>query len=398
MAGSTKGFLHTEGQTAIEGGNGNSLPSLGSKSLDGCAGQSMSSLLVDHGLCNGHGQANKCDEQCILECTDTFLEPRDGLNQIWTGMVSSSSGSRDDDSRLCAPGKFIHDDGWMDGWMDGGREGDIPIAATKPIIEPRMHTLGKRDVPPLDWKLLNVTRHNTRKEDNRCVNRPDLGRYKSGPLPALKIQTPISTGAPCHGFPRKGPDRSESPKRTCETGVRGSEARQGDERERGGKVTLRWGPQLDQATYKNRQRLYLSEQFNEEAHSPFVKEYKTIIHPGEVLIWDVELQPNRHPMLGATESRPDLGRTMLQMRRSEQELCSVGGWQQSSCQGSSPHDPDPRPCLGHFNRNVGSPKGQANASMATRLSKLQQQLEVEKHATYDAQADQCCYHDMALKS
>ncbi|CAL9049628.1 unnamed protein product, partial [Musa banksii] len=64
----------------------------------------------------------------------------------------------------------------------------------------------------------------------------------------------------------------------------GSEARQGDERERGGKVTVdvRWGPQLDQATYKNRQRLYLSEQFNEETHSPFVKENKTIIHPGEV--------------------------------------------------------------------------------------------------------------------
>ncbi|THU61967.1 hypothetical protein C4D60_Mb01t00190 [Musa balbisiana] len=202
---------------------------------------------------------------------------------------------------------------------------------------------------------------------------------------------------------------SESPKRSCETGASGSEARQGDEGERGGKVTedvryaqwkslvpvlydwlanhnlvwpslsCRWGPQQDQATYKNRQRLYLSEQakvlihpsllvsiliititlhtdgsvpntlvianceivkprvaavehisqFNEEAHSPFVKEYKTIIHPGEVnrirelpqyrkivathtdspnvvLIWDVELQPNRHPMLGATESPPDL--------------------------------------------------------------------------------------------
>ncbi|CAL9073092.1 unnamed protein product [Musa acuminata var. zebrina] len=152
-----------------------------------------------------------------------------------------------------------------------------------------------------------------------------------------------------------------------------------------------WGPQLEQATYKNRQRLYLSEQasesrslaftiilagnaihpcfggatniasvtlqtdgsvpntlviancevvkprvaaaehisqFNEEARSPFVKKYKTIIHPGEVnrirelpqnskivathtdspdvLIWDVEAQPNRHPMLGAAESRPDL--------------------------------------------------------------------------------------------
>ncbi|KNA18121.1 hypothetical protein SOVF_073690 [Spinacia oleracea] len=122
-------------------------------------------------------------------------------------------------------------------------------------------------------------------------------------------------------------------------------------------LSCRWGPQLEQATYKNRQRLYLSEQtdgsvpntlvianceivkprvaaaehisqFNEEARSPFVKKYKTIIHPGEVnrirelpqhnhivathtdspdvLIWDVESQPNRHAVLGATPSRPDL--------------------------------------------------------------------------------------------
>ncbi|KAF5726062.1 putative WD-repeat protein [Tripterygium wilfordii] len=122
-------------------------------------------------------------------------------------------------------------------------------------------------------------------------------------------------------------------------------------------LSCRWGPQLDVATYKNRQRLYLSEQtdgsvpntlviancevvkprvaaaehisqFNEEARSPFVKKYKTIIHPGEVnrirelpqnanivathtdspdvLIWDVEAQPNRHAVLGATNSRPDL--------------------------------------------------------------------------------------------
>ncbi|CAL9187322.1 unnamed protein product [Musa hybrid cultivar] len=165
------------------------------------------------------------------------------------------------------------------------------------------------------------------------------------------------------------------------------------ERKRGRKVTVdvRWGPQLDQATYKNRQRLYLSEQFNEEAHSPFVKEYKTIIHPGEVLIWDVELQPNRHPMLGATESRPDLTFYHSFAYYREGQCCRCA-------EGSSPHDPDPRPCLGHFNRKVGSPEGQANASMATRFSKLQQQLEVEKHATYDAQADQCCYHDMALKS
>ncbi|KAK6284385.1 hypothetical protein POUND7_003337 [Theobroma cacao] len=161
-------------------------------------------------------------------------------------------------------------------------------------------------------------------------------------------------------------------------------------------LSCRWGPQLEQATYKNRQRLYLSEQasrclwknlkldpycsttmfisnrrkrqlplvlhlngkltdgsvpntlviancevvkprvaaaehisqFNEEARSPFVKKYKTIIHPGEVnrirelpqnskivathtdspdvLIWDLEAQPNRHAVLGATDSRPDL--------------------------------------------------------------------------------------------
>ncbi|XP_047327740.1 WD-40 repeat-containing protein MSI4-like [Impatiens glandulifera] len=122
-------------------------------------------------------------------------------------------------------------------------------------------------------------------------------------------------------------------------------------------LSCRWGPQLEQATYKNRQRLYLSEQtdgsvpntlviancevvkprvaaaehisqFNEEARSPFVKKFKTIIHPGEVnrirelpqnskivathtdspdvLIWDVESQPNRHAVLGAQDSRPDL--------------------------------------------------------------------------------------------
>ncbi|GAV87947.1 WD40 domain-containing protein/CAF1C_H4-bd domain-containing protein [Cephalotus follicularis] len=122
-------------------------------------------------------------------------------------------------------------------------------------------------------------------------------------------------------------------------------------------LSCRWGPQVEQATYKNRQRLYLSEQtdgsvpntlviancevvkprvaaaehisqFNEEARSPFVKKYKTIIHPGEVnrirelpqnskivathtdspdvLIWDVEAQPNRHAVLGTSASRPNL--------------------------------------------------------------------------------------------
>ncbi|KAJ8766938.1 hypothetical protein K2173_011756 [Erythroxylum novogranatense] len=122
-------------------------------------------------------------------------------------------------------------------------------------------------------------------------------------------------------------------------------------------LSCRWGPQLEQSTYKNKQRLYLSEQtdgsvpntlviancevvkprvaaaehisqFNEEARSPFVRKHKTIIHPGEVnrirelpqnsgivathtdspevLIWDVEAQPNRHALLGATNSHPDL--------------------------------------------------------------------------------------------
>lgn len=68
--------------------------------------------------------------------------------------------------------------------------------------------------------------------------------------------------------------------------------------------------------------------FNEEARSPFVKKYKTIIHPGEVnrirelpqnknivathtdgpevLIWDIEAQPNKHAVYGAAASRPDL--------------------------------------------------------------------------------------------
>ncbi|KAG7530311.1 WD40 repeat [Arabidopsis thaliana x Arabidopsis arenosa] len=112
-------------------------------------------------------------------------------------------------------------------------------------------------------------------------------------------------------------------------------------------LSCRWGPQLEQAASKT-QRLYLSEQtngsvpntlvianceavnrqLNEEAHSPFVKKYKTIIHPGEVnrirelpqnskivathtdspdvLIWDTEIQPDRYAVLGAPHSRPDL--------------------------------------------------------------------------------------------
>ncbi|KAJ9551169.1 hypothetical protein OSB04_015214 [Centaurea solstitialis] len=129
-------------------------------------------------------------------------------------------------------------------------------------------------------------------------------------------------------------------------------------------LSCRWGPLLEQSKNKNKQRLYLSEQarirflfsvfsvpntlviancdvvkpkvaaaehisqFNEEARSPFVKKYKTIIHPGEVnrirelpqnknivathtdcpevLIWDIEAQPNRYAVLGAAESHADL--------------------------------------------------------------------------------------------
>ncbi|KAL2516346.1 WD-40 repeat-containing protein MSI4 [Forsythia ovata] len=79
-------------------------------------------------------------------------------------------------------------------------------------------------------------------------------------------------------------------------------------------LSCRWGPQLEQATHKNHQRLYLSEQtdgtvpntliiancevvkprvaaaeeiaqFKEGARSPFVKKWKTIIHPGEILLF-----------------------------------------------------------------------------------------------------------------
>ncbi|WOG99155.1 hypothetical protein DCAR_0518503 [Daucus carota subsp. sativus] len=122
-------------------------------------------------------------------------------------------------------------------------------------------------------------------------------------------------------------------------------------------LSCRWGPVTEQATYKNRQRLYLSEQtdgtvpntlvianceivkprvaaaehislFNEESRSPFIKKFKTILHPGEVnrirelpqnsnivathtdspdvLIWDIESQPSRQATLGHPVSRPDL--------------------------------------------------------------------------------------------
>ncbi|KAL9660156.1 hypothetical protein QQ045_024967 [Rhodiola kirilowii] len=122
-------------------------------------------------------------------------------------------------------------------------------------------------------------------------------------------------------------------------------------------LSCRWGPVIEQGTQRNWQRLYLSEQtdgtvpntlivancevvkprispaehiaqFDEDAQSPFVRKQKTIIHPGEVnrirelplnnkivathtdspkvLLWDLETQPNRHAVFGATESRPDL--------------------------------------------------------------------------------------------
>ena len=105
---------------------------------------------------------------------------------------------------------------------------------------------------------------------------------------------------------------------------------------------------MEQAASQNQQRVYLSEQtngsvpntlviancedvnmkLNEEACSPFVKKYQTIIHPGEVnrirelpqnskivathtdspdvLIWNTETQPDRHAVFGAPHSRPDL--------------------------------------------------------------------------------------------
>lgn len=119
----------------------------------------------------------------------------------------------------------------------------------------------------------------------------------------------------------------------------------------------RWGPLLEESKYKKRHRLYLSERtdgtfpntlvitncevikprvasaehiskFNEEKRSPFVKKFKTIIHPGEVnrirelpqcskiiathtdspdvLIWDVEAQPDCHAGRCVKEPHPNL--------------------------------------------------------------------------------------------
>jgi histone-binding protein RBBP4 len=122
-------------------------------------------------------------------------------------------------------------------------------------------------------------------------------------------------------------------------------------------LSCRWGPVVEDSKFKTQQRLYLSEQtdgkdpntlmilncevikpkvaagdqigrFSEDGRSPFVSKYKTLIHPGEVnrirelpqnkniiathtdcpevLIWDVESQPDRDPVLPAAESVPDL--------------------------------------------------------------------------------------------
>ncbi|KAK1265218.1 WD-40 repeat-containing protein MSI4 [Acorus gramineus] len=101
-------------------------------------------------------------------------------------------------------------------------------------------------------------------------------------------------------------------------------------------LSCRWGPQLEQATYKSRQRLYLSEQTDGTVPNTLVIANCEIVKPRvaaaehisqvnrirelpqnskivathtdspDVLIWDVEAQPNRHAVLGATDSRPDL--------------------------------------------------------------------------------------------
>ncbi|WOL09075.1 WD-40 repeat-containing protein MSI4-like isoform X1 [Canna indica] len=122
-------------------------------------------------------------------------------------------------------------------------------------------------------------------------------------------------------------------------------------------LSCRWGQQLEQKTYKNVQRLYLSERtdgtypntlviancevvkpriataehismFDEESQSPHVNRIKTIIHPGEVnkirelpqnskivathtdspevLVWDVDAQPDCGDCLGSADCHPNL--------------------------------------------------------------------------------------------
>ncbi|KHN32689.1 WD-40 repeat-containing protein MSI4 [Glycine soja] len=93
-------------------------------------------------------------------------------------------------------------------------------------------------------------------------------------------------------------------------------------------LTLFLSSQTDGSVPNTLVKPRVAAEFNEEARSPFFKKYKTVLHPGEVnrirefqqnskivathtdcpevLIWDVETQPNRHAVLGATTSRPDL--------------------------------------------------------------------------------------------
>ncbi|KAM7256987.1 hypothetical protein ACFE04_012728 [Oxalis oulophora] len=114
-------------------------------------------------------------------------------------------------------------------------------------------------------------------------------------------------------------------------------------------LSCRWGPQLDKATYKNRQRLYLSEQtdgsvpntlvianceivkprvaaaehisqFNEEARSPFVKKYKTIIHPGEVN--RIRELPQNSKIVATHTDSPDV--RVLLLYSGQKDLCLKG--------------------------------------------------------------------------
>ncbi|XP_020250955.1 WD-40 repeat-containing protein MSI4-like isoform X2 [Asparagus officinalis] len=95
-----------------------------------------------------------------------------------------------------------------------------------------------------------------------------------------------------------------------------------------------WGIQLKETKDEKHQRLYFSEQtdgkvpntlvvanvevfksrvaaadhlsqFN-EACSPFLKKEKAIAHPGKVLIWDIDAQPNHHAVHDAAGSKPTL--------------------------------------------------------------------------------------------
>ncbi|KAL1554967.1 WD-40 repeat-containing protein msi4, variant 2 [Salvia divinorum] len=101
-------------------------------------------------------------------------------------------------------------------------------------------------------------------------------------------------------------------------------------------LSCRWGPVLEQGAQKNKQRLYLSEQTDHTQPNTLIIANCEVVKPRvaaeshianvnrirelpqnkniiathtdcpEVLIWDVEAQPNRHAILGAEDSRPDL--------------------------------------------------------------------------------------------